>query len=376
MRRTIAIARKEALHLLRDPRSLAAAIAVPIGMLLLYGYAVNYDLKHLTFAVVDQDRTPTSRRIVEAVDAIDGFDCVAQLPSARLAEVAFEREQAMAIVVIPPGLEDDLTQGRSVSIQVLIDGSNSTIAAVGTYYCRSAIETAGFRFAREQLRAVGYRETLLKSSIDVRHRVLYNPDLRTQVFLIPGLIGIILMLMSALLTSGIVVREREHGSFELLAASPVSSREIIIGKLLPYLGLATFDVVLVVGAGWLVFGVEPKGSLGVLLLVSTVYVGCALALGLLFSCVAKTQQLAMMLAFITTVLPTMLLSGFAFPVRNMPFILRWISAVLPATHYIALTRGIVLKGTGLASMPGHFAALVAITLVLVVLAVRRFRKTL
>jgi|LSQX01.2.fsa_nt_gb ABC-2 type transport system permease protein len=372
----MAIARKETLHLVRDPRSLLAAFALPVLLLILYGYAVNFDLEEVPFAVVDLDQTPSSRRLIEAVDSVDGFVNLGSYYSADVAHDLFARDQAMAVIVVDRGFEQELQSGQEARVQIIIDGSNSSLASTAAAYCQAIVESAGRTLVRDVARAKGLPQALLKPAIDVRPRVLYNPNLRTQVFLVPGLIGVILMLMAALLTSGVVVREKEHGSFEILAASPIRPAELIVGKLLPYLVLATLDVALVVIAGRIFYGVTPQGSLLLLFLVSIVFLGSALALGLLFSCIMPTQQLAMLLSFLATSVPTMLLSGFAFPVRNMPWVLQQIAVVLPATHYITMVRAIILKGVGIDLLWRPLLALLAITLVLIAISVRRFSKTL
>lgn len=374
MRRLWAIARKEMIHLRRDPRSLGAAVALPVALLLLYGFAVDFDLKNLPLAVVDLDHTQTSRRAIEAVSTIHGFRNVAALDSAEGSEEVFVRREAMAVLVIPSGFESDLMGRRPARIQLLIDGANSTMASTAVAYLGGAVESIGARLVVQQLSTRGFRPP--PAPVEARVRVLYNPNLKSRVFLVPGLVAIILMLMAALLTSGTVVREREQGSFELLAASPLSPLEMLLGKLLPYWMLASLDVVLVVATGWIVFGVVPKGDLLLLFLVSTIFVASALSLGLLFSCTMRTQQLAFLVAFITTVLPTMLLSGFAFPVRNMPKVLQWIAQIVPATHYIPVVRAIILKGSGWAVVQTRVGVLTVITALLVLLAMRSFRKTL
>ncbi len=376
MRRLGAIARKESLHIVRDVRSLIAALAFPVILLLLYGFAVDFDLNVLTFAVVDHDHTPASRRLIEAISTTDGFVNVGSLESAEQTEDLFERREAMAVFVIPRGLETALKAREPVEVQVLVDGANSTIAATAATYLQTGIESLGRTLILRETRAMGLPESLLRPAIDARVRVLYNPDLESRVFLVPGLIAIILMLMSAVLTSGIVVRERERGSFELLASSPVSAVEIVVGKLLPYVALSAIDIVMVVAAGWLVFGVEVRGSLLLLFGVSTLFVASALSLGLLFSCMARTQQSAFLASFVATVLPTMLLSGFAFPVRNMPAPLQWFAQIVPATHYIPVVRAIILKGAGMDVIAGRVGILAALTVVIVFLAVKGFRKTL
>jgi len=376
MRRVRAIARKEWLHLGRDPRSLLAALAMPAVLLLLYGYAVNYDLTELKFAIVDEDRSATSRRLGEVLSSVPGFRCAGGLARADDADAAFQSGWARVVVVFPPGFERRLQTGRESAVQVLVDGSEGTTANIALTYAHGAVSLLGQRQMGQQALVKGLSKQLLAQAVELRPRVLYNPDLESRRFLVPGLIGIILMMMAALLTSGVVVRERERGTFELLAASPVSAAELLVGKLLPYLALGAFDVVLAVGVGWGVFGVVPQGNLLLLFALAMVFVLCSLSIGLFFSCVAPTQQLAMLLGFVTTVLPTMILSGFAFPVRNMPVFLQGVSQLLPATHFIAIARGIVLKGVGIGPVWDHVVALSVITAVLMRLALKRFRKTL
>lgn len=374
MRRLWAVSRKEFVHLARDPRSLGAAVVLPVALLLLYGFAVDFDLKDLPLAIVDLDQTQSSRRVVDQVLSIQGFRDAGRPATAEEAEACFERREAMAVLVIPRGLEADVLARRPAEVQILVDGANSTIANTAVAYLQGSLEAIAARLIVREVTAAGVR--LPPSAVEARMRVLYNPELQSRVFLVPGLIAIILMLMSALLTSGTVVRERERGSFELLASSPLRGVEMLLGKLLPYWILAAIDVVTVVAAGWIVFGVEPKGSLLLLFAVSSIFVASALALGLFFSCVMRTQQLAFLVSFITTVLPTMLLSGFAFPVRNMPLPLQWLAQALPATHYIPVVRAIVLKGSGWDVVGGRVAILTGITALLVALALRSFRKRL
>lgn len=364
------------LHLIRDPRSLAAAFGLPVALILLYGYAVNLDVEDLPFAVVDHDVTQTSRRMIECTSRIPGFRYLGTIASDSDAERLFEGREASAVLVIPRGFASSLARGEPSTVQVLLDGTNATTAQIALGYTQGALARAGRTLVEEQAARTGLARALHASPIDVRMRVLYNPSLKSQFFLVPGLIAIVLMLLSALLTSGVVVRERERGSFELLASSPVSAPELVMGKLTPYLAIASFDVVLAVGAGWLVFGVEPRGSLPLLFVLSLVFVATTLAIGLLVSCLARTQQVAMLVALVSMAVPTMLLSGFVFPVRNMPVPLRLLSEVLPATHYVTIMRAIVLKGVGLTVVAWPAVKLSLIAAVLVVAAARSFRKRL
>lgn len=376
MRRLRAVARKEVVHLLRDPRSLIAALGLPVVLLLLYGYAVDVDLRHLALVAVDHDRSPASRRLTEACAAMPEVDYLGEIDSAARAEALFERRRARLVLVIPPRFEATVRAGGETAVQLLIDGTDGNIAATAQAYAEGALRQAIGRLVRDEARRRGVPERLLAGGLEVRPRVLYNPDLESRQFLIPGLVGIILMLLSALLTSGVVVRERERGSFELLAASPVSATELIVGKLLPYFVLAFVDVLVTILLGWWIFAVVPRGSLTLLFALSTFYILCALALGLLFSCLARTQQTAMTLAFMATMIPTMLLSGFSFPIRNMPWLLQQLAVAMPATHYLVIVRGVVLKGAGLEVLWRPALILTVTTLLLLTIAVRRFRKEL
>jgi ABC-2 type transport system permease protein len=369
----LAIARKEMIHLVRDRRSLIAALGLPAVLMILYGYAVDFDLKHVPFAVVDHDRTPSVRRIVESMASIEQFEYLGEIDSPDDAESLFERHDARLVVVFPPGFESKLLARQTARVQILIDGSDANTAASAKGYAEGAINKAGQALVAERLDAFGRHPPQL---LDVRMRILFNPDLVSRNYLIPGLVALSLVLLSALLTSGVVVRERERGTFELLAASPVSAGELIVGKLLPYVVLAAIDVVGAIGVGWTVFGVVPQGSLLLLFGLSTIFVIAALSMGLFFSCVTKSQQVAMLLAFVSTMIPSFLISGFAFPVRNMPLPLQKIAVVFPVTHYLVVVRGIVLKGVGFSVLAPHVWAMAAFALVAMLAAVRKFTKTL
>ncbi|MBI2302335.1 MAG: ABC transporter permease [Armatimonadetes bacterium] len=376
MRRLLAVARKETIHVTRDVRSLLAALALPTGLLLLYGYAVDFDLRDVRFAVVDHDRTPASRRLIEACARIHGFTYAGELQQASEADQWFERRRGMLVIGIDRGFQRDLQRDGTALLQVLVDGTDATAGATALQYATGALSRVTQSLAATQLRAAGVPPQMTRPAVDVRVRVLYNPNLESRQFMVPGLTAIILTLMASLLTSGVIVRERERGSFELLAASPISPGELLIGKMLPYFALAVFDVVMCVAVGWLAFGVVPRGSLLLLTALSMIFVFGALSLGLFFSCVAETQQVAMLLSFVATLIPTMLLSGFAYPVRNMPVVLQWLGQVFPATHFIVIARGIILKGVGFAALKPAILRLTVISALLIVLAVRRFRKRL
>lgn len=372
----LAVARAEWIHNVRDTRSLAIIIALPIMLLLLYGYAIDFSLEELRFAVQDDDRTEQSGDVIQSMVSSEYFTLV------RLVERPGEIDRMIASgeirlgVVIDRGFAADIASGRAGQVQVLLDGSDSTTAGVALGYLEAIVREYQVELTAAWARRRGVPSTSVAAPLEVHTRALYNPELKTVTFIVPGLIAIIMTMLAALLTSGCIVREREVGSFEGLAASPIAPVEIIIGKLLPYAAISIGDVILCIGTGALVFGVYPLGSKPGLLVVSGLYLIASLCIGLAISSIARTHQVATLMAFMATMLPTMLLTGFVFPVRSMPMALQVIAQVLPATHFLTVIRGIYLKGTGLGLYMHETFALGLISLALVVLAAKTFRKSL
>ena len=376
LRRMLAVARAEWIHNVRDRRSLAIIIALPIMLLLLYGYAIDFALDELLFAVLDQDRTEQSAELVQSMASSRYF----RLVTAAATPVEIERMIAAGQIrfgaIIPRGFGEDVSGGRAGQVQVLLDGSDSMTAGVALGYLEAIVRQHQLDLIAEWAARRGVPPALIAPPIEVHTRALYNPELKTVTFMVPGLIAVIMTMLAALLTSGCIVREREVGSIEGLAASPIAPVEIIIGKLLPYAAIAVADVILCIGVGYVVFGVYPTGSRPALLLISWRYLSASLAIGLAISSIARTQQVATLLAFLATMLPTLLLTGFVFPLRSMPTVLQWFAQVLPATHFLEVIRGIYLKGTGLAPYAQETVALAVISLALVVLAAKSFHKSL
>jgi drug efflux transport system permease protein len=375
-RRLWAVARKEWVHIRRDPRSLAVAMAVPVVLLLLMGAGVNFDLTELPFAVCDFDGSPTSRMLASELSHLDLFRLAAAARDTAEGERLLRERKCLFVLTIPPSMEADLARGRPVALQVLIDGSDSNTASIARNYLEGALA----RFSSDLVLEAGLRRGLptsvVRSPITISRKVLYNPAMESRQFIVPGLIVIILVILGGILTSGAVVRERERGTFETLAASPVLAVEILLGKLIPYLVLGWVDVLTAIGTGAVVFGVRVAGSVELLLGCAVVFLLCALGLGLFISTISRTQQTAMMGAIVATLLPAMILSGFAFPIRNMPLLLRMIAHVIPPTHFLVLARGIYLKGVGLGVLWPPLAALVGFAVIIFGLSIRGFRKQL
>lgn len=373
-RRVWAMARKEWTQIRRDPRSLAVAILLPFVLLMVMGFGVDFDLKSLPFAFCDLDGSRQSRLLREALTQSDRFSLVASVPSPARGEELIRRGKCLFVIVVPPGMERDLAAGASPAVQVLLDGADSNTASVAKNYLDAALGTYSARALRDARENAGLSGT--GAGLTVARKALYNPSLESRQFIVPGLIVLILVILGALLTSGTVVREKERGTFETLAASPVRPVEVLLGKLLPYVCIGMVDVAIAISTGALVFHVYIAGSLGLFLACSFVFLLAALAVGLFISTVAAREQVAMLLAIITTLLPAILLSGFAYPIRNMPLLLQAIARVIPATHFLIIIRNIYLKGVGLGVFWVHVVVLIIIAAGLFVLAAKRFRKQL
>lgn len=370
-RRVIAIAHKEVLHVVRDPRSLYLALGMPIVLLVLFGFGVSFDMEHLPVAVVDEDRSAASRDFIARVFAsgeleqvdVEGLD-------AEHITLAFERRLAIGVLIVPHGFGDDIARGRSQSVQMLLDGVDPNTATQTLTKADAVIRAAGAVLAR------GPSSTPMRLPIDMRVRTWFNPQSRSALFLVPGLTAYIVAIVSVLLTSLTLAREFERGSMQQLFATPVARFEIILGKLLPYLALGAVVVLMVLTAGAWVFEVPVRGSITALILASLLFLIGMLAQGLLISIVARSQMVATQMATMTSMLPSMLLSGFMFPIENMPLPLRVISNIVPARYYIHALRGILLRGNGLAEVGPDLLALSIFAFVVLALGTARFPRTL
>jgi ABC-2 type transport system permease protein len=374
--RTVAIAGKEFIQIGRDWRTLGVVIALPVLMLILYGYAINFDLRHVALGVQDDDRTPDSRRLIDAFRRGESFDVAAWPESPAAAARALDAGEVRAVLVIPRGYAADLAAGRTAAVQVLVDGADSTSATTTIGYAGAIVREHSGAVTLEALRRRGLNVREGFPPLEPRVRFGYNPDQRSGNYFVPGLIAVILMMLSMLLTALTVVRERERGTIEQLVVSPLQARELILGKLVPYAAIAFVDVLLVMGAGRVLFGVRVAGSIPLLLALAALYLVAALGIGLLISVLAPTQQTAMTAGMLASQLPTILLSGFIFPVRAMPEVVQWLTNLVPARHFLVIVRGIFLKASPLAHLWPQALALAAIALATLGLASLKFRKKL
>lgn len=364
-----AVALKELLQLRRDRLTLAMMALLPVMQLLLFGYAIDTDVRHIPMVVYDQDRSAPSRDFVQSLVATGFYDLVGEARGYPQIEDALRGGEARVALVIPPGYASALTRGRPTQLQLVVDGSDPQTVASAT---NTALGLAQARSAQLSTRLLGARGP---PAISVEPTTWYNPDLETAIFIVPGLIGVLLTMTMVMLTSMAIARERERGTLEQLIVSPLRRGELIVGKILPYVGIGYVQMTLILLLGVWVFGVPIVGRLWLLYLLAAVFIGANLALGLLFSTVARTQQQAMQLSFFF-LLPNILLSGFMFPWDAMPWAIRDLSQLLPLTHFLRIVRGITLKGATFGDLGGELLWLAGILLALVTLASLRFRKKL
>ena len=366
MNRIIAIARKEMAHILRDARSLAVAILMPLAMVLLYGSAIDMELRELPVGLLDLDRTAGSRDFERTMTS-SGFIEVAERLGGRGEIVpGFRQGRFLAAVVVPRGYGARAAAGDDVKVQVLVDASDPATAATAANYLEAVVALVNVRAAEP-----GAGRAL---PLDIRTRIWFNPELRSPDFVVPGLVALILMMICALLTSIAIAREKESGTLEQVLTTPVTPLQVILGKVIPYTVLGAVDAALILLTGRLVFGVPMAGSWWVLAAYCLLFVFIALSVGLLISSRAGSLRVAMMSAIIVTMLPTMILSGFVFPLSSMPTALRMLCRLLPPTHFLVIIRGVMLKGR--LWYPLETAALAAAGIILITAAVRSFHEDL
>jgi ABC-2 type transport system permease protein len=361
--RTAAVALKEVMHILRDPQVLLFGLGLPILLLFLFGYGVTFDIDHVPVAVVDQDRGRDARELVRAFETSDAFEVVARHDDADAVQALFRNGAAKAALVIPPDFGRRLARGETASAQLLVDGADNTTASVALGFASAVAQAESQRRLVRALDLLGGR---FEAPVEVRARTFFNPELKSSVFLVPGLMAIILVLVAVMLTALTVAREYERGSLEQLFATPVGRLEVVLGKLGPYFLLALLQVLVVLAVGVTLFDVPVRGSLPLLFATASVFLLAMLAQGLFISAATRSQMVASQVALISTFLPGLLLSGFVFPIDGMP-------APLQLVHAL---RAILLRGNGLDVVAADLAAMGAFFLVMLALAVGRFRRTL
>jgi ABC-2 type transport system permease protein len=375
--RPLVIAWKELLQLRRDRMTLAMMAVLPIVQLLLFGYAINTDVRHIPTVIYDQDHSAVSRELARSLSVTGFYDLLGEVRGYAEIERALRSGRARAALVIPASYASNLRAGRTSQLQLVVDGSDpQTVgSAINTASGLIAARSSQLMLAKlTRLGAAPHGSAALQP-LELEPSTWYNPELRTAVFVVPGLIGVILTMTMVMLTAMAIARERERGTLEQLIVSPVRRVELVLGKILPYTVIGYVQMSLILLAGRLVFGVPLVGSLELLYGLSFLFIAANLALGLFFSTLAKTQQQAMQMSFFF-LLPNILLSGFMFPFESMPRPAQLIAQALPLTHFLRIVRGITLKGAVFADVGQELVWLTGIFGVLVLLTSLRFNKKL
>ena len=362
--------RKEFIQLFRDKKNRPILIIAPLMQLLVFGYVVNYDIKDVRVAMLDQSKSRESRMVEEALTGSRLFQITASPESHGELERLLLQGKVDLGFVIPPDFSRKVHKGETSDIQILADGSMSNMASIRLSYVAAILEGVNGKFIREL-----YPQRLDYGKIDYRIRTWYNPNLESQNFFVPGIIAFLIMLLSLLLTSMAIIKEKEAGTMEQLIVTPLKPIELIIGKTIPYIiiSLAQMVVVTIFALFW--FNLPLAGSIALLFIASCLFLLSTLGVGLFISTISSTQQQAMMTTFFF-MLPFFMLSGFVFPIANMPLFVQWLTYLNPMRHFLVIIRGIFLKGVGADILWGQFAAMTAIGAILFAAAIRRFRKRL
>ena len=371
--RIFALADKEWIQVRRDTRSLILSLVAPVLLVLLFGYALNMDVKHVRLAVMDMDRTSFTRQLVERFSHTEYLDVYyAERGYDEIYKLINKGSASMAIV-IPAGFTSDFRKGHATGVQLLVDGSDSLSSTVATGYVRIILSQFNVDMATGILARSGLSRP--EQPVDLRSRIWYNEELKSRNLIIPGIIVIILAIISALITSLAISREWERGTMESLLSTPVRPFEVMTGKLIPYLVIGAFDVTLTFAIGYFVFGINMRGSFLELLALSMLFLVGTSTLGLVISSATRVQVLSIQVAMLVTYLPSFILSGFIFPIKNMPVIIQGITYLVPAKYMIYLIKGIVLKGVAASLMYMQILFMLIFAGAIVVISIRKFRLT-
>jgi len=365
MKRFIGLLRKEFYHIFRDMRTIMILFGMPIVQILIFGYVIKNEVKDVDIAVLDHAKDEAAMELRNKIQASGYFNIVEDLQSRDDIDAAFKKGKVREVVVIPQGFGRDLQGGNPVHIQLLLDATDPNYAQlIGNYSEAICMDYAGESVINPQKGRGG---------VQVESRMFFNEEMKSSFLFVPGTMAFILMLLSALMSSVSIAREKEFGSMEVLLVSPLKPIQVVMGKVMPYVILAFANAISVILVGNIVFGVPIVGSMLLLMLSSVLFVLTALALGIMISTISNTQQTAMMVSMFVLMLPTMLLSGFIFPVENMPVFLQWLSCIIPARWYLEIIKGIMLKGAGMAFIWQQMLILTGMFIVFIGISVRNYK---
>jgi len=372
IRRIKALTKKEFIQMSRDIRSLMGALFNPLLMIFLFGYALSLDVDRISTAVLDFDETPVSREFIHRLTDSRYFTLVKYLERDGDVDASLTKGEALMALVIPRDFASKVKQGIKAPIQVVFDGSDSNTATIALGYLKAV--AAGFDIALQEQRIRRAGLKMVDMPLEARIRVWFNPELKSKNFIIPGLTGVIMMAICSVMTALSVSKEKETGTLEQLISTPITSLELLLGKLLPYLAVGLVDLALVVGAAVLIFDVPFRGSYINLFITSLIFLIGSLSWGLFVSVVAKSQIQASQISVISAFLPSFLLSGFIYPIENMPVVLQALTFIVPARYFVEILKGLFLQGVGLAVLWPQVLALVVYAVLILNLARKRFTK--
>jgi ABC-2 type transport system permease protein len=372
LRRTRAMARKEFLHIVRDPRSLLMALALPLLMILLFGYALTLDVDRIPTIIFDRDGTPESRELISRFQGSRYFQILGTANSYEAIERGIDKSECMLGVVIPEDFARNLLSGHDAQVQLLLDGSDSNTASIAQGYAGALVQfyILDLRSGTQNRRAGGG----LAPPIDGRLRIWYNAELRSKNYVVPGLIALIMMIIASLLTSLTIAREWEMGTMEQLLSTPVRPPEIVLGKMLAFFALGLVDMIITIVVGVLIFGVPLRGSIVFLAVTGCIFLTGALCWGILLSAMTRSQLLAYQLGMLSSFLPAFLLSGFVFSIENMPIPIQAVSLVFPTRYFVTILKGIFLRGVGMGVLWWEVTLLLVYSTLVFIIATRRMRQ--
>jgi ABC-2 type transport system permease protein len=368
--RIMALAQKEVIQILRDPRALALAFILPMILLFLFGYAITLDIKNIPFGILDYDKSNLSRDLTADFVSSGYFNHKFGIRHSEQIDSLIQLGEARIVLVIPPDFSEKLKQGKTADIQVIVDGADANTANIAIGYTESIIGSRNQKMLSEMT------GRSIEPPINLEIRFWYNPNLRSQNYIIPGLIALIMTVVSALLTSLTIAREWERGTMEQIITTPVTSLELAIGKLLPYFAIAITDVIIATAVGTIIYDVPFRGNLITLIAFSSLFLFAVLGIGFLISVATKSQQVAYQVAMLASFLPTFLFSGFLFPISSMPQWLQYVTLIIPARYYVTIARDLFLKGAGFRSLYIEGIVLLGFAVLVVFASAIKFKKRL
>lgn len=367
-----AVALKEMLQIIRDPRSLALAVSIPVLLLLLFGYALTLDVDRIPTVLLDQDRTPQSRDLIDRFLRTRYFQLHTVARSHSHVQQMLDGGQVLMALVIPANFSRDLEANREATIQVLMDGTDANTATIALGYASAIVALYSEELMRHKMAQLGVGK--ISPPVEPRIRIWFNPDLESRNFIVPGLIAVIMVILAAILTSGTVSREWERGTMEQLIATPIRPSELILGKLIPYFAIGMLDLALSVAMGKFLFGVPLRGSGFLLFSLAGLFLLGAISQGVVVSILAKNQLLSSQISIFISYLPTFILSGFIYPIANMPKLIQFITYVFPSRYIVSILKGIFSKGVGLEILWWEGLLLAVYASVMIIWALKKFEK--